>query len=136
MVKKATMVLGVVFVLIGLLGFVNNPVLGLFAVDTWHNLIHLLSGVLALFFASKGEMQAKGFCKVFGIVYGLVAVLGLLWPNDQLLGFLTVNTADDILHVILAVVFLWLGFGGMKAAKPAAPTPPPPPPPAAEGPAM
>lgn len=116
MAKKVVMTLGVVFVLVGLLGFVNDPVLGLFEVDLWHNLVHLLSGVLALVFAMKGEEGAKMFAKVFGVVYTLVAVLGLLLPGDMLLGLIEVNLADDLLHVLLALVFLYVGFAKGKGA--------------------
>jgi hypothetical protein len=137
MAKKLVMLLGVVFVLVGLLGFVNNPVLGLFAVDTLHNIVHLLSGVLALFFAAKGEDAAKSFAKVFGVVYALVALLGLLIPGESIFGLLTVNLADDMLHVVLALVFLWIGFGMGGSAAPAsggaASSPPPAAPPSDGG---
>lgn len=114
MAKKLVMALGVIFVVVGLLGFVNDPVVGLFEVDAVHNVVHLLSGVLALVFAAKGEMMAKKFAQVFGVVYGLVAVLGLILPGEKLLGILEVNLADDLLHVVIALAFLYVGFGGSK----------------------
>ena len=118
MAKKIVMVLGVIFILIGVLGFVNNPILGLFHVDVVHNLIHLVSGALAVFFAMKGEMQAKKFAKVFAVVYGLVAVLGFITPGDMILGFLTANMHDDVLHVVLALVFAWVGWGKTQMTSP------------------
>ena len=111
MAKKFVMALGVIFVVIGLLGFVNDPVLGLFEVDVVHNLVHLVSGILAFLFAAKGEMMAKKFARIFGVVYGLVAVLGLVLPGETLLGLLEVNFADDLLHVAIAALFLYVGFG-------------------------
>ena len=111
MAKKFVMALGVIFVVIGLLGFVNDPVLGLFEVDVVHNLVHLVSGILAFRFAAKGEMMAKKFARIFGVVYGLVAVLGLVLPGETLLGLLEVNFADDLLHVAIAALFLYVGFG-------------------------
>jgi hypothetical protein len=110
--KMAATVIGIVFVAVGLLGFVNNPVLGLFAVDTIHNLIHILSGVVLLAgaYSSLGSSMAL---KIVGIVYGIVAILGFFLVNDagMLLGIFVVNTADKWLHVVLAVVILIAAFG-------------------------
>ena len=109
--KLAATVIGIVFVAVGLLGFVNNPVLGLFAVDTIHNLIHILSGVVLLAgaYSSLGSSMAL---KIVGIVYGIVAILGFFLVNEagMLLGIFVVNTADKWLHVGLAVVILLAAF--------------------------
>jgi hypothetical protein len=109
--KKIVSFFGVVFIIIGILGFFSNgKVLGIFAVDTIHNVIHLASGIVALAMAARGEAAAKQFGMIFGLVYGLVTVLGFVWPNDNVLGFININTADDFLHLVLSVVFLWVGF--------------------------
>jgi hypothetical protein len=109
--KMAATVIGIVFVAVGLLGFFNNPVLGLFAVDTIHNLIHILSGVVLLAgaYSSLGSSMAL---KIVGIVYGIVAILGFFLVNDagMLLGIFVVNNADKWLHVVLAVVILFAAF--------------------------
>jgi uncharacterized membrane protein len=116
MEKTIVTILGVVFIAVGLLGFVNNPVLGIFAVDTLHNVIHLLSGALALWAVNKGMGAVTTFAKVFGIVYGLVAILGFLM-GSPILGLVTVNMADNVLHIVLAVVFLYIGFGGKSESE-------------------
>lgn len=111
MVQKIIYVLGAVFVVIGLLGFVNNPILGIFEVDTLHNIIHLLSGILAIVFARQGESQATMFAKVFGVVYLLVAALGFIQVSSgKILGLVTINGADNLLHILLAAVLLYVGF--------------------------
>jgi hypothetical protein len=48
--------------------------------------------------------------KVFGVIYALVALIGLFTTGDMLLGFIRVNTADDWLNVVLAIVILAAGF--------------------------
>jgi Domain of unknown function (DUF4383) len=110
--KLAAIVLGIVFVVIGLLGFVNNPVLGLFQVNTAHNLVHLISGIVLLggAYSSLGSGMAL---KIIGVVYALVAILGffLVSSDGMLLGFIAMNEADKWLHVVLAVVILAAGFG-------------------------
>lgn len=109
MAKSIVMVVSVILVLVGLLGFVNNPVIGLFPVNALHNVVHLVSGILGIVFAMKGEGSAKGFAKIFGIVYLLVAILGFIAPTFME-DLLMVEMYDNILHLVLGVVFLWAGF--------------------------
>lgn len=109
MIKTALYVLGAVFILVGLLGFFNNPILGLFAVNTLHNLIHLVSGILCFVFAGMGDSKARAFAKTFGAVYLLVAILGFVLP-DLMSKLLAINMMDNVLHVLLAIVFLALGL--------------------------
>jgi hypothetical protein len=120
MTKNVLYVLGAVFVIIGLLGFVNHPVLGIFEVNTLHNLIHLASGILALIFAGMAESQAKTFAVVLGVVYALVTLLGFLLGGN-VLGLIHVNMADNLLHLVLTVVLLATGLGGRSASAPAGP---------------
>jgi hypothetical protein len=116
MTNKILMTLGVVLILVGILGFFNDPILGIFEVDTLHNIIHLASGILAVIFA-RNASQAMMFGKVFGIVYALVAIIGFV-QSDTVLNLITVNMADNVLHVVLAIVFLWIGFskGGSSSS--------------------
>jgi hypothetical protein len=109
MTKNIMYVLGAVLIIVGLLGFVNDPVLGIFEVDVLHNLVHLASGILALVFAGMGESQAKTYAVVLGVVYALVTILGFL-SGTTVLGLMDVNGADNVLHLILAVVFLIIGL--------------------------
>ena len=105
--RTACIVLGVVFIVVGLLGFIPNPLVsadGLFAVNGAHNLVHLISG-LALLIGALALHQARTTLWVVGIVYGLVALLGL-FSGDMLLGFIHINTADRLLHIALTIVLL------------------------------
>lgn len=114
MIKKLAWVFAVVLTLIGILGFVpgvttDGNLLGVFEVDPTHNIIHLISGLVFLFAVLKSVEAAKIAFKILGIVYGLVAVIGLV-QGDSVLGLIAVNAADHVLHVVIAIVSLWLGF--------------------------
>jgi len=119
--RTAGQILGIVFVLVGILGFVQNPIVsptGLFVVNTAHNLVHLLSGVVIL--AGVYSFGAGLGLKIVGVVYAIVAILGLAMGGDMLLGLIAVNAADHWLHVVLAAVVLLAGFalpddGGARA---------------------
>lgn len=119
MLKKLSVLFGVVFLAIGVLGFVpgvttdEDLLLGIFQVDTLHNLIHILSGVAALV-AAKSEDYAQLYFRIFGAVYALVAVVGLV-QGDTVLGLIDINAADNILHIVLAVAILGIGFGVPKS---------------------
>jgi hypothetical protein len=115
MAKGIVNFIGTIFVIAGIWGFFQAPVLGLFEVDTTHNIIHIVTGVLALYFASGGEMAAKGFAKFFGIAYALVAIIGFTMGGDMILGLFHSNTADSYLHLGIAAVLLFAGFSSAKA---------------------
>lgn len=108
--KMVLTLLGVVFVVVGLLGFVNDPVLGVFEVDMFHNVIHILSGILALAAVGMSKDMMRLYAKVFGVVYALVGIVGFVMPGDMILGLFEANLADDLLHVALAAVLLYVGF--------------------------
>jgi hypothetical protein len=122
-IKTAAILFGIVFLLIGILGFVpaatpaNGMLLGIFHVNTAHNFVHLASGVVFLLCGMAGVSASRTFFRIFGIVYALVALLGFYYRDNAIFGLIANNTADIWLHVVLAVVMLYLGFGasGSKA---------------------
>lgn len=123
MLKTLSTVFGAVFLLVGVLGFVpgvttdEGLLLGIFQVSPLHNMIHILSGVAALL-AAKTEDYAQLYFRVFGAVYAVVALVGLV-QGDTVLGLIDVNMADNLLHVVLAVALLGVGFGVPKSSAPA-----------------
>lgn len=114
MAKTFAMVLGVVLLLIGILGYVLNPagghLLGIFAVNGAHNAIHLVSGVAGIAAALMG--WSRVYCQVFGVIYLLVAVLGLVATDSSgmLLGLIHNNMADNILHLAIGGSAAYVGF--------------------------
>lgn len=118
MLQKVLYTIGAILVIVGVWGYFQNPVLGLFAVDGIHNLVHLVTGVVLILAGFAGQEAAKWTAIVFGIVYALVALIGFLTGGDSILNIFVSNMADDILHVAIAAVLLYFGFagGGMSAA--------------------
>ena len=109
LVLPITWLLGVIFIVIGVLGFVTGSPLIVFEVDSVHNVVHLLSGVIALICAAVGYKASKGYLIVFGLSYGLVSALGFLRDGD-ILGLLHMNTMDNYLHLGISVVALFTGL--------------------------
>ncbi len=117
--KTAALVFGLLFIAVGILGYVSNPIIGesetaVFHADSVHNMVHIISGVLFILVALASPANAATFCKVFGIIYFLLGVLGLSKMGSDgmasLLGFLHVNAADNYLHIGLGLVILLAGF--------------------------
>jgi hypothetical protein len=107
--RNVAIVLGIILVLVGLLGFVNNPVLGIFAVNPLHNVVHIITGAVLLVgaYSSLGSSLAL---KIIGIVYAIVAIIGFFMVMDGMMLGMAMNEADKWLHVVLAIVLLIAGF--------------------------
>ena len=115
--KGYAALIGVVLVAVGLLGFVSNPIVGdgnaIFLTGTVHNVVHLATGLLALFvaFGLRGEQQANGVIGI-GLLYLVVFIALLISPT--LFGILgegyPVNVADQGLHLGLAVISFAVGW--------------------------
>jgi hypothetical protein len=120
MARTFALVLGVVLLLVGILGFVlvpdNGLLLGIFAVNPAHNAIHVLTGILGIAAAYGG--WARTFCQAFGIVYLLVAVLGFVAvdANGMLLGLVHINMADNLLHLAIGASSAYFGFATSEVA--------------------
>ena len=118
MAKTVCKILGVVFLLVGIAGFASPNLLGAH-LNAAHNVVHLVSGALALYFGFAGSLSAaKTFALVFGVVYLGLGVLGFGIGAGQdrmwTLGPLTFGQADHGIHILLGVVFL---AGGLFTKK-------------------
>lgn len=129
MAKTIATILGIVFLLVGVVGFVSSGFLGTH-LSTMHNLVHIISGAVALYFGLAGSLAgARLFDIVFGAVYGLLGIAGFLLggsgtptvpgmagmgPDSRLFsvipGTLELGTMDHTVHILLGIIFLIGGF--------------------------
>jgi hypothetical protein len=79
-----------------------------FEVNAIHNLIHVASG-LVLLAASPKRKSARAVALAFGLVYGLVAIIGLI-DGEDVLGLIPINSADNLLHIALAALGIITGL--------------------------
>ncbi|XGC80050.1 DUF4383 domain-containing protein [Bdellovibrio bacteriovorus] len=119
--QEVCVVLGATSVVIGLIGFVADNFLGAHLSYT-HNVIHVVSGAMAMWFGFDSLANAKRFSVIFGAIYGALGILGFiigtsgipshgaihpdrfLWkPAPDVLEF---GTTDHILHIFIAASFL------------------------------
>lgn len=115
MAKTVAKIMGVVLLLVGVLGFTHlldslgahlSPV---------HNLVHIISGVLSLYFGFAGSLSgAKAFCTIFGLVYLALGIIGITM-GDLTLGPLMLGKVDHGIHLIVGAAYL---AGGLLTKKP------------------
>ena len=117
--QKYCLLAGAALLLVGVLGFIaegsftigdelqGGSFLG-FEVNGWHNLVHILSGIVLLG-AANTRPTAKTVAMGFGFVYGLVFLIGLI-QGDEVLGVIPVNGPDHVLHFLLAAAGIAAGL--------------------------
>jgi Domain of unknown function (DUF4383) len=123
-VQKAAAIVGVVFLLVGVLGpgittnfgdlsFAGHnsdaKLFGLFQVSILHNIVHLLFGIAGLAMA-RTAAQARTYLVFGGAIYLVLFVYGLIVGQESAANFVPVNTADDFLHLILGIGMAGLGL--------------------------
>ena len=124
-VQKVALVFGIVFVVVGIAGFIPGlttnldtiqfagheseaMLLGVFQVSILHNIVHLLYGIAGLG-AATSFVASKNYLIWGGVIYALLLVYGLFLSGDHPANFVPLNSADNWLHAGLAVAMILLG---------------------------
>ena len=125
-VQKAALIVGIVFLVVGIAGFIPGLtsgvdtmtfaghesgalLLGVFQVSILHNIVHLLFGIAGVAFA-RSAAGSRNFLIWGGVVYLVLWVYGLIVTGDQPANFVPMNAADNWLHLVLGVGMVLLGI--------------------------
>jgi len=126
--QRYALVIGLSLTAAGIVGFFysgafDSPgkvkdVFGVLGVNGWHNLVHLATGLLGLaVWRSYGG--ARAYAIGLGVVYTGVAIWGfVIGSGESILGFLPVNTEDNVLHLLIALAGLLAGLGTSATPEP------------------
>jgi hypothetical protein len=123
--QTAALLTGAVFLLVGVLGFVPGitadyndmsgaghesgaELLGIFQVSVLHNIVHVLFGVAGIVLA-RSYAGARAYLIGGGAVYLVLWVYGLVIDQTSDANFVPLNTADNWLHLVLAVGMIGVG---------------------------
>lgn len=128
-------VFGVFFLLAGVAGFFPAPpppnapplvfnhghglALGLLPINTLHNAVHLVFGILGLLAARGMVLGARGYFQLVAVIYGVLTVLGLIPATQTTFGLVPIYGNDVWLHAVIAAAAAFIGFV-MPARVPAA----------------
>lgn len=133
MVQTLSAVVGAVFLLVGIAGFIPGVttnydqmafaghesgalLLGVFQVSILHNLVHLLFGVAGLALA-RSVRGAIGFLIGGGVIYLVLWIYGSAIEMDSEANFVPMNPADNWLHLGLGIGMVALGAVGLAASR-------------------
>lgn len=125
-VQTAALAVGVVFLLVGILGFIPGItsnydqlafaghgsgalLLGVFAVSVLHNLVHLAFGIVGFVLARTWD-GARAFLIGGGVIYLVLTVYGLVVDRHDDANFVPLNAADNWLHLVLGLGMIALGL--------------------------
>jgi hypothetical protein len=125
--RMLAIIFGAVYLLIGLLGFTATSgvgffdtsgglLLGIFEVNIFHNVAHLLIGAALLIAGLSNVRAAKTVNVIVGAVYLLLGIVGLFVTNTPL-NILALNAPDHVLHFASAVILLAVGLGADKGVR-------------------
>ena len=124
--RTFAMIYGIVFVLVGIAGFIpalvdplhpgHPPVdpeggllLGLFPINALHNAVHLIFGIWGLA-ASRSAAGAVTYARAVAIIYAILAVFGFIPALYTLFGYVPLYQNDIWLHALLALVAAYFGW--------------------------
>ena len=129
-VQNVARVVGAVFLLVGIAGFIPGPttnlydglefagddgnaeLLGLFQVSVLHNIVHLLFGIAGLALASTAS-GARTYLIGGGAVYLGLFLLGIVGGGD----WIPANDADNWLHLLLGGAMIGLGVASTRESR-------------------
>jgi hypothetical protein len=95
-----------------------DDVFGVLDVNGWHNVIHLLSGLIGLA-VWRSYSAARRYAIWFGAVYAAVAIWGLvIGDGESILGIVPINAEDNVLHLLIALAGLAAGLAAGKTPAP------------------
>jgi hypothetical protein len=120
---RYAVVAGAILALLGIAGFFyssdfDSPgdvesMFGLFDVNGWLNLVHILTGALGLLAFAAGPRSSRLYAAGAGCFYLLLGISGIVVADhDSVLGFLPNDSENTALY-------LALGLSGLTVATPA-----------------
>lgn len=128
--QRFAQIFGAIYLLVGIIGFIppllvgsvpgavgpfTGFLIGLFVVNWFHNLAHLLIGAAGLA-TYRSPAGASAYALALGVAYTALFVLGLIFGLRLLGGLLPLNGWDHALHLLTALI----AFGAYFAARPEA----------------
>ena len=96
----------------------TDKVFGILAVNGWHNVVHILLGLLGLLAAGYA---AREYALGIGLVYIILAIWGFADGDNIILGLVPLNNEDNFLHLILGLTGVAAGAATPNVTAPAAP---------------
>jgi hypothetical protein len=131
--RNFAMIAGIIYLAVGVLGFVpaaitppppgapevgirafHGYLLGLFPINIVHNLVHLAIGAWGIA-AARSMSGARTYSKGLAVIYGALAVMGLIPGLNTMFGLVPIHSHDVWLHAVTAIVAAYFGWSARAA---------------------
>lgn len=119
--KMILYIIGIIIALAGILGFFNNPVVGILDTNAVQNVVYIILGLMVIISTKKGHAMMT---KIIGIIFAILGILGLVGfvtSGGTILGVAESTNAVNWFHLIVGVVLLIIGFMSKKSSGSSAP---------------
>jgi len=123
MIKKLGLLWGFLFLLGGILGFVpgitnDEMFLGFFMVNTAHNILHIISGLIFLVAAVAGARIVRWWFIIFGLFYAALSIIGFVVGDGLIFNLISNSRIDSWGHGFLGLVLFLTGFTSLQRSCP------------------
>ena len=111
--KTYALLLGIILAVIGIWGLFTNNILGIFGVNTFHSILHLIAGAFGIYVGTRGE--GPTYNMTIGWIGVALAILGWIpGINTLLVNLINLSPGDNWLHIVIGVVSLGVYYGASK----------------------
>lgn len=127
-VRRFALVFGIIYLVVGIAGFIppllthpaddthqlrvgamSGHLLGLFPVNAVHSLVHLAIGIWGLA-AAKSTGASVTYGRSLAVIYGVLAIMGLIPALSTVFGLVPLYGHDIWLHAGTALIAAYFGF--------------------------
>jgi|688.fasta_scaffold415761_2 hypothetical protein len=112
-VKIYAVIFGLIFLALGIIGFLpqfvpNGYLFGVLSVNSVHNIFYIITGIIGLIVAYNAH-ASRSFFRIFGVIYLFLALLAFMVGSNFI--YMSLNNYDNLFHLIIALIFIYFGFG-------------------------
>jgi hypothetical protein len=116
LLRTLAVIYGILFLVLGILGFIPNispheMLFWVFNVNPLLNVIHLITGIIAVWIGAVSVHGSKTYFVAVGIIYVILGILGFGYQKHEIFEVIANNMADAWMHLVLGVIGLYFGFG-------------------------
>ncbi len=117
MIRTLAVFYGIVFLALGILGFIekvspNYMLFYVFHINVLNNVLYFITGIFAFWTGFKSRHASILYFQIFGVIYLVWSILAFYYGNEKpVFSVIANNIADAVLYLCISLITLWIGFG-------------------------
>lgn len=105
--KMVLYIIGIIVALAGIIGFFNNPIIGILETNTIQNVVYIILGLMIMMSTMKGHTMIT---KIIGLIFAILGILGFVLSGDTVFGIVESTTNVNSFNLIVGVILLLIVF--------------------------